>query len=216
MRRLRRAPDPGLLLLRSVCHELRPPMATLSSLVRALEAQPSESRRGELTRLAAEHASHAQAVLNQAAAAAQGLAGPPEGDQPLHRVLPVAACAVPADRLAVSVSPAAGRCLVPGRQVRQILINLLENATRHGPPGGLVRVRARVSWRRLRLTVADEGRRTADLAAALRRRTPPPGTKGLGIWVVRQLAAASGGSVRARPRSPLGVEVEVTLPRRRR
>jgi len=214
--RLRRAPrpDPALLLLRSVCHELRPPVATLTSLVRALESQPSEARRCELARLAGEHASHAEAVLRQAAAAAAGLAGPADTAVPLHRVLPVVAATVPAERLAVSVSAGAARCLVSGRSTRQILVNLLSNAARYSP--GEIRLSAAAGRRRLRLTVADQGALTDELLRSLHRRTPPPGTNGLGLWVVRHLVAAQGGTLRARASSPRGVTLEVTLPRRRR
>jgi signal transduction histidine kinase len=214
--RLRRRPqpDPALLLLRSFCHELRPPVATLTSLVRALEAQPSAVRREELARLAGEHASHAEAVLRQAAAAAAGLTAPADTPVPLHRVVPAVAATVPAERLRVSVSAAAGRCLVPARHSRQILLNLLTNAARYSP--GEIRLSAAVSLRRLRLTVADDGGLTEDLLRALHRRTPPAGTKGLGLWVVRQLVAAQHGTLRAHSLSPRGVALEVTLPRRRR
>jgi signal transduction histidine kinase len=217
MRRLRRRQpaDPALVLLRSVCHELRPPMATLTSLIRAIERQPSHTRRYELARLAGEHASHAEAVLMQAAAAAQGLADPPDRAQPLHRIVPLATATVPAGRLAVSASPAALAWPVHPRHTRQILINLLSNAVRHGPPGETIRLRAYVRRRRLRLSVSDQGTLTRDIVEALRRPTPPPGVKGLGLWVVRHLAATHGGSVRARRRSPRGLEVEVRLPRRR-
>jgi signal transduction histidine kinase len=214
--RLRRIPrpDPALLLLRSVCHELRPPVATLSSLVRALESQQSEVRRGELAQLAGEYASHAEAVLRQAAAAAAGLSEPADTAVPLHRVLPVAAATVPTERLAVSVSPGAARCLVSGRQTRQILLNLLSNAARYSP--GEIHLTAAVRRRRLRLTVADQGGWNDDLRRALRRRTPPAGTKGLGLWVVRHLVDAQGGTLRARSLSPRGVALEISLPRRRR
>lgn len=217
--RLRRArkPDPALLLLRTVCHELRPPVATLTSLVRAMESQPSEIRRGELARLAGEHASHAEAVLRQAAAAAAGLAASPDPADdavPLHRVLPVVAATVPADRLTLSVSAGAARCLISGRAGRQILVNLLANAADHSL--GEIRLTATVRRRRLRMTVADQGGLTDDLLRALHRRTPPPGTKGLGLWVVRHLVATHGGRLGARALSPRGVALEVVLPCRRR
>ena len=48
------------------------------------------------------------------------------------------------------------------------------------------------------------------------RRTPPPGQKGLGLWVVRHLVSAHGGRVRARPLHPQGLAVEVILPAQRR
>jgi signal transduction histidine kinase len=200
------------MLLRSVCHELRPPVSTLRSLVRAIEDQPSGARRAELARLAAEHAAHAEAVLRQAAAAAYGLADPAEPALPLHRILPAVTAIVPAERLVVQISGSSGsRPVYPG-QVRQILINLLRNADRHGPPGGTIRLEVRNHRRGLRLTVADEGNLTPELALALRRRNPPPGEKGLGLWVVRRLIAAHGGSVRARSLIPRGVAIEVTLP----
>ena len=63
--------------------------------------------------------------------------------------------------------------------------------------------------------ITDDGAPTAELSAALRRRTPPPGSQGLGLWVVRHLVAAEGGSLRARGRSPRGLEMEVSLPRQR-
>jgi signal transduction histidine kinase len=209
-------PDPGLVLLRSVCHELRPPMATLSSLVRALEAHPAGEHRSELTRLAAEHASHAAAVLEQAAAAAGGFAETPDPARPLLDVLPVAAGAVPGDRLLVTVSPAAARCPVPPRHTRQILINLLRNAALYSPADGLIRLRARTVHRRLKLTVADQGTMTPDLQFALKQRTPPADDKGLGLWMVRHMVAAQGGTLRARPLSPRGLAMEVSLPRRAR
>ena len=216
MRRLRRprSPDPALLLLRSVCHELRPPMATLASLVRALEANQSEPRHSELAKLAAEHASHAEAVLREAAATAQGLTVGGDEPTPLHRVLPAATAVVPGDRLTVSVSRAAARCLVSPQHTRQILINLLTNAAAYAQAGTAIRLRARTDLRRLHLTVADAGRPNRDLTTALNRRTPPADSKGLGLWLVRQLVATHGGSLRARALSPRGLAVEVSLPRR--
>jgi K+-sensing histidine kinase KdpD len=74
MRLTRRADEPvGELLLRSVCHELRPPIATLSSLARALETQPSPDRRAEMARLATEYAAHALSVIAEADALVAGL-----------------------------------------------------------------------------------------------------------------------------------------------
>jgi len=213
LRRRAQPADPALVLLRTFCHELRPPVATLTSLVRALENQPSADRRGELARLAAEHVSHAEAVLQQAAAAAHGLSGPDEGAQPLGRIIPAVAAAVPADRLTtVSVSAAAARSPVAPRHTRQILLNLLDNAQHYST--GAITLAAETGFRRLRLIVTDDGVMTFELARALRRRTPPQDTKGLGLWVVRHLVAAQGGTIRARTLSPRGLAMEVTLPRR--
>jgi signal transduction histidine kinase len=189
-------------------------VSTLNSLIRAIEAHPSEKRRAELAQLAIEHVAHAEALLRQASAAAYGLAGHAESALPLHRILPTVMATVPAERLVVRVSRPTANRLVHPHHVRQILTNLLSNADRHGPAGSPIHLYVRSHRLGLRLTVADGGDLTAELAQSLRRRTAPAGEKGLGLWVVRHLAASHGGSVRARPLSPRGVAVEVTLPRR--
>jgi signal transduction histidine kinase len=205
----RRGPDPASVLLRAVCHELRPPLAILTALTATLAEHGDEH---DLARLAGEHAAHAAAVLGQAAAAAQGLAEPTEPAQPLHRVLPAALAAVPADRLDLTLSPAALDWPVRPRPVRQVLLNLLGNAVRHGAPGRPITLRADVRRRRLRLTIANRGPVGSEVADALRRSAPPPGETGLGLWVVRCLVGAAGGSIRARRRVPDGLTVELRLP----
>jgi len=213
--RSRSTSDPAeLLALRALCHELRPPMATLTALVRELEGESSGEDRSELLGLALAHADHAQAVLREAAATATGRTGHADASVPLHCILPDIASSVPADRLTITTDGPAVRWPVPRQHTRQILTNLVGNAARH--TGGRIRLGARSGLRRLRLTVADEGGVTPGLLRALRRRTPPPDDDGLGLWVVRHLAAAHGGRVRARPsRHPAGVVMEVLLPRYR-
>jgi signal transduction histidine kinase len=211
--RRQRPADSGLVLLRSVCHELRPPVSTLTSLVHALEGQPSDPARAALARLAGEHLAHVEALLRQAAAAAYGMTGPAGPPVPLHRVLPAATAVVAAGRLVVRVAGTAGDRLVHPQPVGQILINLLVNAERHGPAGGLIRLTARAHRSGLRLTVADDGALTPELTRSLCRRTPPIGEQGLGLWVVRRLVAGQGGRIRARDLGPRGLAVQVTLPR---
>jgi len=205
----RRGSDPASVLLRAVCHELRPPLALLTSLTATLAEHGDDH---DLARLAVEHAAHAAAVLGQAAAAAQGLAEPTEAAQPLHRVLPATLAVVPADRLALAVSRPALDWPVRPRPVRQVLLNLLGNAVRHGEPDRPVIFHAEVRRRRLRLTIANRGQVGSEVADALRRSAPPPGETGLGLWVVRCLVDAAGGTIRARSRVPDELTVEVRLP----
>ena len=103
-----------------------------------------------------------------------------------------------------------------------MLVNLLENAAKYGPDGGLVRVSARAQGARVRVCVADEGRGipAEDLPhvfdsfyRARREDRTVPGT-GLGLAIARGLTEAMGGTIEAR--SPLpdgrsGTVVEVRL-----
>lgn len=203
------APDADL-LVRTVCHELRPPMATLAALLRALERQPPEPRRSELTRLAAEHATYAEAMLAEMTAAVRGTPADEVAAAPLGSILPTVAASAPSGTLAVTAGREALHWPVHPRHTQQILLNLVGNAVRHAP--GPVRLESEVRAGRLRLSVIDRGGPTASLRAALRRRTPPPGEHGLGLWVVRQRLTDLGGTLRARRLHPAGLAMETTLP----
>jgi signal transduction histidine kinase len=87
-----------------------------------------------------------------------------------------------------------------GESVRRALLNLLDNAVKHGKPGGLVAVTSAVDGDAITLAVADDGpgigRR--DRKRVFRRfergAGDSPGT-GLGLYVVEQVARAHGGRV---------------------
>ncbi len=97
-----------------------------------------------------------------------------------------------ADRLVTSVDPV---------RVRGILANLVANAIRHTPPGGTIDVTVDAEGDEAILTVRDtgEGIAAADLARVFGRfqRRADSGGSGLGLTIVRELAAAHGGSVEA-------------------
>jgi len=203
-------------VLRAVCHEFRAPVSSLGSLTRALSQErervtPDVQLR--IARLAHDQAVHLDGVLRQAAAVSQGLAGGADRRLPLHRVLPATVAVVPPERLRAAVSPAAAAREVHAQRVQQVLTNLLDNAVRHGPPDGQVRLGARIERRGLVLTVADDGGATAltALTGALTRSGPPEGMSGIGLWIVRRLVRAGGGTVRA-GRDDNGLVVEVSLP----
>jgi two-component system sensor histidine kinase KdpD len=208
--------EPGAesLVLRTVCHELRAPVTSLGSLTRALgRDEVAPDVRMEIAQLAHRQAVHLDGLLRQAVAVTRGLLPRSTGGgrSPLRRVVPVAAGVVPPGRLRSAVSPDAAERLVDAPRLQHILTNLLENAVRHGPADGEVRLGAWTDRRGLVLTVADRGVLGPDLSAALSRSTPPEGMSGLGLWLVRRLAAADGGTVAARA-DDRGLVVEVVLP----
>ncbi|MEE6257443.1 sensor histidine kinase [Plantactinospora sonchi] len=220
-RRAAAAPESATesVLLRVLCHELRSPVGALTALTRTLADErrpvPASDRRLML-RLAREQAAHLDGLWRQAVDWTRGVTTGGEPRVPLDRVLPAMVAAWPADRVRLSVSRAAGHRPVDAQRVRQVLVNLVGNALRHGPAHGQVRLTATVRAGDLVLVVSDEGRRYAGLRAALRRTVPPTGMSGLGLWIVRRLVDTEGGSIRAYPLRPSGAAVEVVFPADRR
>ncbi|WBB51013.1 HAMP domain-containing sensor histidine kinase [Verrucosispora sp. WMMA2044] len=214
------ASRPSELLLRVLCHELRTPVTTLTSLTRALadEARPLtvEDRR-LVSALARDQAAHLQTLLTEAATSVGALTlavGRSEPTVPLAEILPIVAMLVPAERRHIRVTWEAARCRVSAHRTRQMVGNLVENALRHGPAAGRVGIHAMCRGAHLSISVLDEGRVAEPLIEALRRPAPAVGMSGLGLWIVRQLVAVDGGQVRLHRLRPTGVAVEVLLPAR--
>ncbi len=89
-------------------------------------------------------------------------------------------------------------------RLRQVVIQLLDNAVKHGPPGTNVEIRAReVGGGRVRVWVRDEGPGVPAESAELifepyRQIAPPPNAPnglGLGLAIARALVEHMGGSL---------------------
>ncbi|WP_328382718.1 HAMP domain-containing histidine kinase [Micromonospora zamorensis] len=205
------------LLLRVLCHEFRTPISTLTSLTRALADEQRElsgADRRAISELARDQAVHLQSLLRDATAGtgALALAPQPEPAVPLAGILREAAALVPAGRRRARATRRAGACPVPAGRTRQVLVNLVENALRHGPPDGQVGLYATVRGPGLSVLVTDEGRVDDALLSALRRPALAVGMSGLGLWIVRQLLVPDGGALRVHRLRPRGVALEVLLP----
>ncbi|HEY5247095.1 MAG TPA: DUF4153 domain-containing protein [Dermatophilaceae bacterium] len=101
-------------------------------------------------------------------------------------------------------------------RLHQLLANLLDNAARHSPSGGEVRLSAERLGDDVRLAVADEGPgiAAADRSAVFERFTTSAGHRsgtGLGLTISRWVAQLHGGTI-AVADSDLGCRIEVTLP----
>ena len=150
------------LLLRVLCHEFRTPVSTLTSLTRALADErrelTSDDRRA-ISELARDQAAHLQSLLRDATAGtgALTLTPQPEPVVALAGILREAAALVPAGRRRARATRRAASCPVPAGRTRQVLVNLVQNALRHGPPNGQVGLYATVRGPGVSILVTDEG-----------------------------------------------------------
>ncbi|MFN2557668.1 MAG: sensor histidine kinase [Nitriliruptorales bacterium] len=104
-------------------------------------------------------------------------------------------------------------------RIHQVVANLLDNAIRHSPPGGVVELRAGISDGRVRIVVADEGPGVPPdeaeriferfyRADAARSRDGA----GLGLSIARWIIDLHGGDIRVESGEPHGCRMVVELP----
>lgn len=122
-------------------------------------------------------------------------------------------------------APARAPTQADGQRLNQVLLNLLDNALRHTPAGGAVRVNLHTDDTGFYITVTDNGPGIplADLPYVFdrfyrgdRSRTRATGGSGLGLAIARQLVAAHGGCIwvdSPPPGATHGAEFGVMLPR---
>jgi len=104
-------------------------------------------------------------------------------------------------------------------QLDQVFTNLLENASRHSPPGGTVRIHVGRDDGAVRVRIADEGpgipaaQREKVFEPFYRGREDPerPGS-GLGLAIVRAIVTAHGGNIWIEETAAGGTAVVLDLP----
>jgi two-component system sensor histidine kinase KdpD len=209
-------------LLSTVSHDLRTPLAVITGAATSLLVHGDElapSARHDLLLSIVEDARRLERVLAnllQLTRAETGLE-PAREWVPADEVIGSAltrteeirgGCAVetdvPADLL-LSIDPVL---------FEQVLINLIENATKHGAPP--FAIRAQRCGDNIELEVADRGPgvpagQTARLFDKFVRASSAPGA-GLGLAVVRAIVQAHGGTVHAENRPDGGARFCVVLP----
>ena len=124
--------------------------------------------------------------------------------------------------LALETSAPGGVVVVGDREsLKRALGNLLDNAIRHSPSGGRVRVSAEANGAWVALRVGDEGtgiplehqQRVFDRFYRVdKARARETGGSGLGLAIVRQIAESHGGKVDLVSRQGDGTEVALRLP----
>ncbi len=224
---LQREEDEQQRLLADIAHEFRTPLTVLKGELEALEdglvepAPPTYRRLGEEVTLL-ERLVQDLRLLTQAES----------GDLTLHLrsvelarlVEDVVASFLPhaaqrGVRVGATVEPA--RVRADPDRIRQVLVNLLDNAVRYAPPDSDVDVTLRHEAGRALLGVRDRGpgipqdereqvfRRFYRVDRARSRAT---GGSGLGLAIVRSLVELHGGTVDAADHPDGGAVLTVTLP----
>ena len=101
-------------------------------------------------------------------------------------------------------------------KLRQVFLNLIDNALKHTPERGRIELRVETAAGRARAVMRDSGPGIpgADLERIFERftsdRSRPGAGTGLGLPIARAIARAHGGELRAA--SPGGAEFTLELP----
>jgi signal transduction histidine kinase len=120
-----------------------------------------------------------------------------------------------------SIAPDAASVRADPEAVRQILTNVLDNASRYTPAGGRVRVQAVREDAEVRIEIADTGPGIPGehLSRIFERfyrvdpaRSRALGGTGLGLAIVKHLVEAHGGRVEAQSTLGHGTTIVMTLP----
>ena len=116
-------------------------------------------------------------------------------------------------------------CNWDAARIRQVISNLLGNALQHGAPKGPVELSAASEGSTVVLSVHNEGApippealptlfdplvRHATVESALRR---APGSIGLGLYIVREIVNAKGGTITVNSTAQQGTTFTVRIPR---
>ncbi|HEY7780627.1 MAG TPA: ATP-binding protein [Ktedonobacterales bacterium] len=229
-------------LVANVSHELRTPVATLRGYLESTlahwDGEPPDTLRHDLAVMERETV-HLQALINDLFALARAEVGsldlcrePVDARAASRRVVEVMApLAWQANRVEVVLADAdadisetddAPIALADGERLGQVLRNLLHNAVRHTPPGGIVAVATASDGPTVTIEVRDTGEGIApdELPHIWERfyrgaggRVRTDGGSGLGLALVKELIEAMGGAVGVASVPGEGSRFTIRLPR---
>jgi two-component system, OmpR family, phosphate regulon sensor histidine kinase PhoR len=188
-------------------HEFRTPVAAIKSLLEALALEPPPETRANFVQMSLLEVERLVRLVEDLTVGFRPQA---------ERTLPLLECLERVRRLTgeelekrqVKLEFCFADVLVrcdPDKLV-QVLLNLIENAARHAPNPGLVRVfatRADAFWR---IGVVDQGQPLPDYVQIFeaQRRSAQSRGSGMGLYIVKTIVRAWSGEVGAQHRTDLG------------
>jgi two-component system sensor histidine kinase BaeS len=211
-----------------VAHELRTPLSNIRGYLEALQEGVADPTPEVLSSIH-EEAMHLQRLIDDLQVLSLAEAGELPMDLRPADLGDVVAQAVAAHRPAAESAGVTLEVAVTGSvpvevdraRMRQVVANLVDNALRHTPQGGVVSVATRFEGGHALLVVADTGRgipaeHLPHIFDRLYRVDPSrsrnTGGTGLGLSIARELARAHGGDITADERPGGGARFTVRLP----
>jgi signal transduction histidine kinase len=192
----RRDPVPSTedALVRAMCHDMGGSLTCLESALHQLDH--AGAGRVDLLSMARAQAAHLASMLRTAEAARTTHPERPATGTPLRDVLALslATSGLPRRQLTLRIAGCAGDVLVGDARLQRILVNLLENAHRHGA-GEAVELAVTCDGGWVDLAVTQPGVPAAVVAGHLSTPRPPTDLTGLGLWSVQRQAQELGGRV---------------------
>lgn len=231
--RLRLLDDAKTNLVGTVSHELKTPLTSLRMAVYLLLEQPPgrlDEQQRELLEGARDDADRLLRILDSLLDLARLEAGAATLERRevlvrdlMETIATEARSLLQAGDLQLAVKFAAEVGAITLRvdpdRLRHVFINLLTNAAKYSPPGGVVTLSADAPADLLRFAVADQGAGIApgDVAHVFDRFYRAPGqTKsgaGLGLAIAREIVVAHGGTIGCSSEPGAGTEFYFFLPR---
>ena len=213
----------------SVSHELRTPLSSINLMIETILTNPNDREALDLFLPSVKReVDRMVALVEDLLDLAPPPQTPPFGAREVVDLASVAANIIKtfeprAEKMGVKLELSGGAARIDGDPDRlaQVLVNLIDNALRHTPAGGSIRIRVETDGGAALLEVTDTGVGIPfnDLPHVFERfyvversRARDTGGTGLGLSIVKQIVEAHGGTVTADSEFGLGATFRCVFP----